>query len=310
MGLTLIEAAKRETGDVYRRGVIEMFAASSDIMASLPFVTIAGNAYHYNLEQALPGVAFRGVNEAYTPSTGVLNPKTEALTIAGGDLDVDVFIVQTMGGQDQRSAQEAMKVKSLSAAWTLKFIKGDSSTEPREFDGLQSRFAGTQLIDAGATAGGDVLSLSKMDELLDAVNNPTHLIMSRAMRRFFRAARSSATVGGNIQQEIDDFGKPVLTYAGLPILTGYEASDNDAILPFDEASPGGGAAASTSIYAVNFSEMGIIGLQSGEMQVRDLGELQTAPQFRTRVEWYVAIAVLNGRAGARLRGIKTGAIVA
>lgn len=310
MGLTLLEAAKRETGDVYRRGVIEMFARSSDILAAIPFETIAGNAYHYNLEHALPGVAFRGVNEAYTPSTGVINPKTEALTIAGGDLDVDVFIVKTMGGQGQRSAHEAMKIKSLSAAWTQKFIKGDSSTEPREFDGLQSRISGNQLIDAGATAGGDALSLLKMDELRDAVFDPNAFIASRAMRRRFRAAMSSSTVGGNILQERDDFGRPVLTYSGLPILTGYDANDNEAILPFDEASPGGGDSVSTSIYAVNFSEMGVIGLQSSEMQVRDLGELQTAPQYRTRVEWYVTIAILNGRAAARLRGIKDAAITA
>lgn len=90
--LTLIEAAKLESGDVYRQAVIEMYAGSSDILGALPFTSIAGNAYKYNRESSLPGVGFRGVNEAYTASVGVLNPLTEALVIAGGDLDVDKFI--------------------------------------------------------------------------------------------------------------------------------------------------------------------------------------------------------------------------
>jgi hypothetical protein len=88
MALTLVEAAKLETGDVVRQAIIELYAGSSDILMNLPFETIAGNAMKYNRESSLPGVGFRGVNEAYTPSTGVLNPLTEALVIAGGDLDV------------------------------------------------------------------------------------------------------------------------------------------------------------------------------------------------------------------------------
>lgn len=81
---------------------------------------------------------FRGVNEAYTESTGVINPQTEPLVIAGGDLDVDKFIVSTMG-IEQRSVQEAMKIKSLALAWTKAFIKGDSVTDNKTFDGLQAR---------------------------------------------------------------------------------------------------------------------------------------------------------------------------
>src|ERR1043165_2606713 len=107
MALTILEAAKLNPGDVIRNSIIEMFAATSDILRVLPFVNIAGNAYKYNREESLPGVGFRGVNEAYTEGVGVLNPITESLVIAGGDLDVDVFIMKTMGA-NQRSVQEQM----------------------------------------------------------------------------------------------------------------------------------------------------------------------------------------------------------
>ena len=126
MALTLIEAAKRNAGDEVRAAVIETYARASDILRVLPFENIAGNALKYNQEQALPGIGFRGVNEGYTESTGVLNPVTESLVIAGGDLDVDKFIIATQG-PDQRTAQEMMKVKALAHRWGYTFIKGDST---------------------------------------------------------------------------------------------------------------------------------------------------------------------------------------
>jgi hypothetical protein len=107
MALTLVEAAKLNSGDVVRSSIIEMFARSSDILRVLPFQGIAGNALKYNREDILPGVGFRGVNEAYTESTGVLNPITETLAIAGGDLDVDRYLIQTMGA-GTRASQEGI----------------------------------------------------------------------------------------------------------------------------------------------------------------------------------------------------------
>ena len=106
MALTLLEAAKLNSGDVYKAGVLTKFAETSDILRVLPFEGIAGNSLKYNVEETLPGIGFRGVNESYTESTGIINPKVESLTIAGGDLDVDKFIVDTMG-TDQRAVRRS-----------------------------------------------------------------------------------------------------------------------------------------------------------------------------------------------------------
>ena len=91
MALTLLEASKLNDGDVKRAAVIEMFAANSDLLRVMPFEDIPGGSYSYNQEGKLPGVAFRGYNEAYSESVGILNPQVEVLKIAGGDLDVDNF---------------------------------------------------------------------------------------------------------------------------------------------------------------------------------------------------------------------------
>lgn len=308
MALTLVEAAKLETGDAFRSAIIELYAGSSDILMNLPFENINGNALTYNREDSLPGVGFRGVNESYTPSTGVLNPLTESLVIAGGDLDVDKFIVDTMGA-NQRSVHEAMKVRALSLAWTRKFIKGDNQSDPREFDGLQTRITGNQLIAAGTTANGTALSLAKLDEAIDQTLNPTHLIMSKAMRRRLTTAARNYQVGGFITYTKDAFGRQVTMYNDLPILIVDLDNTQTAILPFTEACTSG-TATGTSIYVVSMAEDGILGLQNGGVDVRDLGELQTAPVYRTRVEWYNGFGAFNGRAATRLWSIADAAIVA
>ena len=309
MALTLLEYSKASemSGDTLRQGVIELYAGSSGILANLPMENIQGNAYKYNTEESLPGVGFRGINETYTASNGVINPQTESLTIAGGTLDVDRFLIKTQG-ESARARHEAMKVRALSLNWTKKFIKGDTNSAPREFDGLQVRLVNDQLIDAGATSGGDALSLAKLDQLIDQVWNPTHLIMNKTMRRRMTAAARNTSVGGFITHMVDDFGKQVTMYNELPIIELDLDNESNAILPFTEANPGGGTAASTSIYCVSFSEEGVMGLQNGTIEVEDLGLTDDGTLYRTLVEWYSSFGIFHGRGAARLRGIKDAAV--
>lgn len=310
MAMTLVEAAKNALGQgaVQRSAIIELYARNSDVLMSLPFTNIAGNALRYNREETLPGIGFRGVNEAYTEDVGVMNPVVEPLVIAGGDLDVDKFITQTMG-PDQRTVREGMKVKALAHRWTKAFIKGDSTSDSREFDGLQVRLTGTQKISAGSTSGGTALSLAKLDELIDAVDNPTALIMNRTMRRRLSAGARLTTVGGYITYTLDAFGRQITRYNDLPIIVVEQDNTGTDILQFDEAAAAGGATA-TSIYCVSFAEGMLQGIQNGTIMVSDLGELQTKPVYRTRVEWYAGIALFHPRAAARLWSIADAAVTA
>lgn len=308
MSMNLVEAAKIETGDVHRSGIIEQFARSSDVLRVLPFQDIAGNALKYNREETLPGIAFRGINESYSESVGVINPITESLFIAGGDMDVDRQIVKAMGG-GVRAAHVSMKVKAAAGLWTKKFLKGDNGTEPREFDGLQNRLTGTQVISAGTTANGAALSLAKLDEAIDAVDNPTHLLMSKAMKRRLSQAARLYTVGGYITFELDAFGRSVTKYNDIPILIADQDNTGTDILGFTEAANSGTATA-TSIYILSVGDGSLVGIQNSGIEAYDLGELDTKPVYRTRVEWASGIAMFASKAAARLKFIGDLAVVA
>lgn len=309
--LTLVEAAKNalNNGETKRAAVIAQFARTGGFLNALEFLTIPGGAYAYNLEAQLPGIAFRGIGESYTASTGVINPQTEALKIAGGDIDVDVALVKMYGPQT-RASQEAMKIKSLAAGYTAKIIKGDSESNPREFDGLQKRVTGTQLHDNGSTSGGDPLSLFKLDTMIASVAGPNkQLWLPRAMILRLTQAARSVGVSGTISYEPNQFGQKIAFYNGIPLIEAYPDSDGIEPIAFDEAGQGGGSTA-TSIYCVSIGDGYVRGLQNGDMEVRDLGETDVAPVYRTRTEWLTGLLIENGRGVARLRGISNAAVVA
>jgi len=302
MALTLLEASKLNPGEVVRNSVIKMFAENSDILAALPFEDIPGGSLAYNVEGKLPSVGFRGFNEGYQESTGIINPAVETLRIAGGDMDVDLALIKTRG-ENIRATHESMKVKSFSLKIASKIINGDSQVNPREFDGLRVRIVGNQLVPANLqnpTQNGP-LSLESLDAAIDRVDGATHLIMSKAMRRKLTAA-ARAGVGGDITYTHDDFGRRVTNYNDLPILIADYDDEGQEIMPFNEAGPAGGANCG-SIYVINLGDGYVTGIQNGVMDVRDLGEVDDKPVVRTRVDWLVSLCVMHGRAAARVWGI-------
>lgn len=310
MALTLVEASKLNDGDVKRSAVIQMFAENSDLLRVLPFDDIPGGSLSYNVEGKLPGVAFRGFNESYSESVGIVNPQVEVLKIAGGDLDVDKAIIKTRG-EAVRATHESLKVKAMSLYLTGKILNGDSDADPREFDGLRKRITGDQLVPALLTSpnANSPLSLEALDAAIDKVDSPTHILMSKDMRRKLTTAARSPTIGGEIDFTIDEFGRRVTVYNGLPILIADYDDAGAKILDFNEAGPAGGTTA-TSIYVLSFAPEMLVGLQNGTMEVTDLGEIDSKPVLRTRVEWLVGMAAMHGRAAARVWGITNAAATA
>jgi hypothetical protein len=307
MAVTLAQAALLSENDL-QRGVIETFVQASPVLDRLPLMDIEGNAYAYNEEATLPGVAFRSVNEAYVESTGTVNQRTETLAILGGDADVDRFIVQTRGNlNDQRATQTAMKVKAASYKFQDTFINGDVAVDPKSFDGLKKRLTGAQVIDAatnglGPVAGGHDF-FDALQSLVDAVaGGPDVIYANRAV--IGRIASSARRLNVDVMAETVN-GRYQARWNGIPVLDLGQTAAGVDILPLTETQ--GTATNASSVYAVRFGDdegdQAVTGLTNGGVQVDDLGFLQSQPVFRTRVEFYCGLAVFGGKGAARLRGV-------
>ena len=215
-----------------------------------------------------------------------------------------------MMGEQRRETEEGTKVKAAALRLSKSLIKGDNTSDPKEVDGLQSRITGDQLISAGSTAGGEPLPLTKLDEVIDAADGATHLVMSEAMRRrLTQASRNTgAGIGGFMTFEQDGFGRKQNFYQDIPILEVGKDELNAEILGFNEAAVSGGSTA-TSIYTLSIGPDGVSGIQNGGIDVRDLGEIDSKPVMRTRVEWLVGMAIFRGTAAARLQHIADAEVV-
>lgn len=306
----IVEYAKGLEPDSVKRAFVEMFAEQSDIIAALPLQTAPGGAYRYDIETALPGIVFRGLNEGYTATKGVINPQVEQTFIAGGEIKVDKALIRRFG-PERRAREEKMQVKALTRALTSKIIAGDNLTSPKEFSGIKTRLTGTAVTPNSTADGGAALSLYKLDRAIDKVVDPTHIMMSKALRTRLTQAGRNTGVGGYVAQTKDDFGRIITSYRGLPILVGYEDEVNDTVLfPFDEVTSGGSTATASSIYVASMKEGMFTGLQVAPMDVVDQGEIESGPFLQTRIEWDFGICIEHPSALHRLTGITDAAIVA
>ena len=307
MGMSLLEYAKGAGLNTKRGTIIELFAKSNSLLNAMTFETVQGSGVDYDQEAALPGVAFRGINEEYTASAGVINPMHDPLKIAGGTLDVDSALIK-MFGSGVKGKHEAMKVKALSLKIARMIIKGDSQSDPKEFDGLQRRLDNDQKIRAGATTSVAALSLAKLDEAIDNTENPTALIMNVKLRRLLTTASRTSTIGGYVTYTQDNWGRQVPRYADLPILDAGKDNTNTDIIPLTETDEDGGSDA-TSLYVVSFSDGHVEGIQNGAMEVKDLGLTDSGVIHRTLVEWLVGMALYHPRAATRIHNISTAGAV-
>lgn len=290
MALRLIDAQVLSK-DVLQAGIIETIVQESTVLQMLPFQTIEGNAYSYNVEKALPSVAFRAVNEAYTASEATFEQRSENLVILGGDVELDRFIIQTLSNvNDQMAVQIMEKAKAIANTFTRTFFKGNKATDAKSFDGLDVRIAGTEQEIDGKIAviadrkERDLAKLDKLNELLDAVRGGADaLYMNKRLRRSILAILQGSE--HYVETGSDAFGRPVSMYAGVPLMV----VENEIL-------------GDTDIYAVKFGAYThVTGLTNGGVQVRRLGETSAKAVEVTRIEWFVGLAQFNPYSSARLK---------
>jgi hypothetical protein len=305
MALTLAEAGKL-SNDVLLQGVIETIVKNSPILTRLPFIEIVGNGLTYNRENTLPTVDFYDVGDNWTESTPTFTQITATLKIMGGDADIDNFILATRNNiQDVKTSIVELKSKAIRQKFEEAVIYGDSAVNPKQFNGLKKLIntatASNQVVAMGAA--GATLTLDKLDMLIDAVKGgkPDILLLSPRSRRKLNSLIRSA--GSMLETDRDNFGIFTQYWNGIPLGINDYILDTHTVAANVETDTVGST--SSTIYAVQFGEGALCGLTlPGYMSVEPIGSLETKDATRTRIKWYVSLALFSSIKAAALIGVQ------
>jgi len=305
MALTLTEASKL-SNDMLLQGVVETIIKDSPVLQELPFIEIVGNGLTYNQEKTLPTIDFYDVGDTWPESTPTFEQITANLKIMGGDADVDNFLKATRSNiQDLEAAIVELKAKALRDKFEETFVYGDSTTNPKQYDGLikliDTATASDQVVAAGAS--GATLTLSMLDQLIDAVKGgkPDMLLMSRRSRRKINALVRAG--GGMMETDRDKWGNFVQFWDSVAIGVNDWILDTHVVSSSLETATTGGDC--STIYALQLGEGALCGLTApGHLTVEPIGSLETKDASRTRIKWYVSLALFSSIKGAALIGVQ------
>jgi len=320
MAWTLAEFSKIET-DTLRKSVLDGLLLESNLLELTPWETIGTLATTVVRYQDLPSFGYRKINEAFTESTGHLEQKVETVSLGGLDIDTDVNIARAKNTiAEARAIQQTMALKSAAYQFNWKFIAGNPTTDPEEFKGLRLRVDDVynegytdQKFACNSTTVGVLNSqttrfnfIQDLDKLVYSIkgHSPDCLLMNK---KTLLAVRSCLIRERLLTYNQDMFGRQVDMYGNVRLLDiGVRADQTTEIILNTETAAGAasGGTECTSIYAAKFGiGDSLWGIQQFPLEVTDLGELQTTPAYRTRINWPHGLADVDPRCLARMYGI-------
>ena len=294
-GISLAQSA-RMTNDVLQAGVIEVLATESKLLQLLPFMNVQGSGYTYNIEKNLGNAQFRKVNGGYNYGAIETIPVTERIVILGDEAIVDTYQIAVESDINNLMAIEvALRTKAIAHKFEKCFIDGGkaagsgvpSESVANEFVGILTRYTETAPANIPAAAlplfQAQVITktddlIGDLDTLLDMVAGGADcLIMNKKTRR-----QVTAKGRAFCDYRQGEFGTQFVQYGGIDIV------DVDGDLLADDV-----------VIAAKFgAKEAVCGLQNGGVRVTALGEMESQPQVKTRIEWFVGLAVFNPKAVA------------
>lgn len=307
--VTLLEAAKCGS-DQLKRGVVETIIQESPLLEQLPQVPIQGNALKHMEEVSLPTPAFRQVNTTYSQSYGTDTEHFWGTTILGGEVKVDNYIVKVRGNLVSVKAKQYTKfAKAMARTFDKTVFDGTgTSNDFKGFNSLITEGFGQVAYAGNGAANGSAIALDDLDQAFDLMRNvfsADAILCNRFHRRkITNLGRTSVSGVSLIDVGDDRFGRKITEYNGVPLRIIGDDINKTPILDFDETR--GSSSVTSSLYLVAYdSEEGVTGLMGlgGSFEVRDFGEMESAPAHLGRVEVYPGIAVFNKYSLVRVAGI-------
>ena len=288
------------THDQIMAGIVEETVEEDALFNYLPFEDLNGyKQVAWNRESTLPAESqYIGVNEEVAESTPTWSQQTDTLKILADRIEIDNFIASTKDAvQSIVAAAVASKGKQMMRKFHDTFYYGDASVNANQFSGLHTLLAAANTIEQGSGSSGAAGTLTELTQLATTIKpgSADALFMNRNMQR-----RLSVPYIANVQYNIDksSIGDLVPDYAGIPIVVTDWLTMTEAVASWSFTTKLGGA--TTSIFAVKFgrdarvvpgtngvyNNNGILGLQSGGMQIGPPHPLERKLGFSIQLHWY------------------------
>jgi hypothetical protein len=311
MALTLTEGNKYSPTTLQGQ-VIDRLGKSDPILEVLPFKDVIGTSLTYNtVTTRSPGAAFYQVGDTWVEGTPTVTAATASLTILGGDADIDNFLKATRSNvQDLRGEVLADKIKSIKEKYLDSFYYG-SGTAP-DFTGLQGLLTSTtyNTVENGTGSAGVALPVKKLQETIDLIGNgniPTHMVMTKMMRRYINVYLDS--IGDKFTAVRNDYGKMIEYFRGLQIVTSDVLLNTETVSTTTYGAKTGGAC--TSIFILTFSPTACCGIQgTNGVETVQIGDLETKDAERVRIRWYCGLMLQDLRSCAKITGVDPDGTVA
>jgi hypothetical protein len=293
--------------------VIETMLKNGPLFAQLPFKDITGASEVFGLEDELPAVAARLLDEKPKNGRGSSIPQSVITAIYTADIETDVQRL-AREGRGSHDSEVLRNAKSIRMLLETDFIRGSlQASGGRSFNGLANLITAvstnSQAIANHATGASPKLAaLDDMMNQVDAAPSEKKLIFPKSMRPALQALRRDQTLTGNLQIETNALGQPAMFYDEAEIILTDVDPLNVPIQGFTEGSGGN----TCSIYCVALGEDSVymaqgLSMVNGELQpglvVYDVGESYATTHFKTRINIDCAAVIKNPRKAARLYNV-------
>lgn len=316
--LITLEEAKITQPNPIDQQVIDLFQRNDFILSALTFDAAispgtGGSTLVYGYTQLkTPSTAeFRNINEEYTANMAIREPKTANAKIFGGRFKIDRVIDDTSGSLQELAFQMEEKIKGATNLFDYMFINGDSTKNPKEFDGLATLLKDTEteyklatpldISDSEKMGTNADLFIDTLDSFLSTMENPPSMFfVNKELGTKFKGIARRA---GYYERTADAFGRTVNQYNGIPIVELDKYWDGEKSVDIIPTETDG----TSAIYAVYFGMNGVHGISpQGDKLIKTYAKDKTdvGVMREGEIEAIMGIALKNSRNAGVLRGIK------
>jgi hypothetical protein len=282
--------------------------ANSTVLEFAEFYSIVGNADNTRKAATATGGQFRAINSDFPNNVVDAQFANPVLKIFGDKVQVDR--AHERRGADIASVRATELLNfadNLGLQFQYYFFNGAQSGT--QFNGLKAIIPNGQKITA-ATNGLDVplgnsdTAKSKQQKFLELLNQLIEIVKGGAQVLYMNSyalSRLTSIAREYIQYQVNEFGKPVPYYNGIPVRNAGYDKDGNLVIPMNETV--GTSNDCTSVYAVRFGEKTDLSIATNVgVEVKDLGLVENF--YVHSVELDACPVLLNNKAVARLEGIR------